>query len=265
MSEWFEHNGVGLHWREDGDPNGPPVLMLNSLGTDLRLWDPILPHLTDYRVIRMDTRGHGLSDAPDTNYALSSLTEDALGLVEHLGLTRLSIMGVSLGGMMAQAMAAAAPELVDRVVLSNTAQKMGTLRLWAERIDAVRTGGVASIAEAILDRWFAPDFRHGDNIGLWRNMLTRTPAQGYAGCCAALAAADLSDTAPRIACPALVIGGSADGASPPENVRTLAGAIPGATYQEIDGAGHLPMAETPDRFATLVRDFLKEPAHARQI
>lgn len=265
MSRWFDHNGVGLHWREDGDPSGAPVLLLNSLGTDLRLWDPILPHLSKHRVIRMDTRGHGLSDAPDGAYTLASLTGDALGLIRHLGLSRLSVIGVSLGGMKAQAMAAKAPDLIARVVLSNTAQQMGTPQMWADRMDAVQTGGVASIAEAILDRWFAPDFRHGDSIGLWRNMLTRTPAQGYAGCCAALAAADLSDTAPRIACPALVIGSSADGASPPEIVRTLAGAIPGATYQEIDGAGHLPMAETPDRFATLVRDFLKEPAHARQI
>jgi len=163
---------------------------------------------------------------------------------------------------MAQSMAAKASDLVDRVVLSNTAQQMGTAQMWGDRITAVEADGVGSIAEAILDRWFGPDFRHGDAIGFWRNMLTRTPAHGYAGCCAALADADLSEMAARITCPALVIGGSADGASPPDIVRALAEAIPGAAYQEIQGVGHLPMAEAPDRFAGLIRDFMKEAAHA---
>lgn len=262
MNGWFQHNGVGLHWREDGNPAGAPLLLLNSLGTDLRLWDPVLPALADHRVIRMDTRGHGLSDTPAGTYTLASLTDDALGLVRHLGPTKLTVIGVSLGGMMAQALAVQAPDIVQRVVLSNTAQRMGTPEMWAERVDAVRSRGVASIADAILDRWFAPGFRNGDSIDLWRNMLIRTPAEGYAGCCAALAAADLSDKAPRISCPALVIGGSDDGASPPDVVRALADAIPNATYTEIEGVGHLPMAEAPERFVAPVRDLLKEPARA---
>ncbi|MEO1238499.1 MAG: 3-oxoadipate enol-lactonase [Pseudomonadota bacterium] len=259
---WFRHNGVGLHWREDGDPSGPPVLLLNSLGTDLRLWDGVLPNLSGHRVIRMDTRGHGLSDAPGGPYDLVALTTDALGLVRHLGVARLSVIGVSLGGMMAQFMAATAPDLVDRVVLSNTAPRMGTQQLWADRTRAVNADGLDSIADAILERWFAPAFRTDDTIGLWRNMLTRTPDLGYMGCCAALADADLGDIVPQIACPALVIAGAEDGASPPDLVRPLAAAIPDARYHEMAGVGHLPMIEAPDSFAALVRDFLKEPAHA---
>lgn len=262
MTCWLQRDGVGLHWREDGDPAGSPVLLLNSLGTDLRLWDGLLKHLSGHRVVRVDTRGHGLSDAPDGPYSLATLTDDALGLIRHLGVTRLSVIGVSLGGMIAQSIAATVPDLVDRVVLSNTAQRMGTAEMWGDRIASVKSGGMDSIADTILDRWFAPVFRSGDTIDLWRNMLTRTPVPGYVGCCAALASADLTDVAPRIACSALVIGGAEDGASPPDIVRALSAALPNATYREVEGIGHLPMVEAPERFAALVSDFLKEPAHA---
>ena len=257
----FDHDGVSLHWREDGDPTGPAVLLLNSLGTDLRLWDGFVPHLSGHRVIRMDTRGHGLSDAPDGPYSLKVLAGDASALIDYLGLTALSVIGVSLGGMMAQVLAAEMPDRIQRVVLSNTAERMGTPGMWNDRIAAVQSGGFASIADAVLDRWFAPGFGSGADIALWRNMLTRTPAKGYAGCCTALAKADLGALSPRIACPTLVIGGSEDGASPPDIVRALARAIPGAAYHEIDGVGHLPMAEAPERFARIVHDFLKEPEH----
>lgn len=262
MTRWLDHKGVGLHWREDGDPDGAPLLLLNSLGTDLRLWDGILPQLSAYRVIRMDTRGHGLSDAPDTDYTLAMLVEDAAALIDHLRLQRLSVIGVSLGGMMAQALAARMPDLIARLVLSNTALRSGTDDLWSARMAAVRSAGLESIADAVLDRWFASAFRDGPEIGIWRNMLTRTPAQGYIGCCAALAKADLSAISTQIACPTLVIAGSEDGASPPDIVRTLAEAIRGATYREIGGVGHLPMAEAPDQLARLISDFLKEPTHA---
>ncbi|MEL6167373.1 MAG: 3-oxoadipate enol-lactonase [Pseudomonadota bacterium] len=262
MTTWLQRDGVGLHWREDGDPAGAPVVLLNSLGTDLRLWDPVLPALAEYRVIRMDTRGHGLSDVPAAPYSLAMLTADAAALVAHLELGRFAIVGVSLGGMIAQALAAEMPDRTERVILSNTALRIGTPEMWADRIDAVQTGSLDGIADAVLERWFAPAFRAQSGNGLWRNMLTRTPAAGYAGCCAALAAADLTATAKEISCPALVIGGSDDGATPPAIVRELAAAIPHAEYVEIDGAGHLPMAETPDRFADLSGTFLKEPVRA---
>lgn len=257
----FDHDGVSLHWREDGDPTGPPVLLLNSLGTDLRLWDGFVPHLSKHRVIRMDTRGHGLSDAPDGPYSLEVLAGDASALVDHIGLSAFSVIGVSLGGMMAQVLAAGMPDRIQRVILSNTAERMGTSEMWEDRIAAVQNGGLASIADAVLDRWFAPGFGAGADIALWRNMLKRTPTKGYMGCCKALAEADLGALSPRIAGPTLVVGGSADGASPPDIVRALARAIPGAAYQEIDSVGHLPMAEAPDRFARVVHDFLKEPKH----
>ena len=150
---------------------------------------------------------------------------------------------------------------IERVVLSNTALRMGTAKMWADRVAAVQTGGLASIAEPILDRWFSTGFRTDPEIGLWRNMLLRTSPAGYAGCCAALAKADLSDAASHIHCPAFVLSGSEDGASPPDLVRSLANAISGALHAEFFGVGHLPMAEAPDRFSVLVAAFLKGEDH----
>jgi 3-oxoadipate enol-lactonase len=152
MNATLETNGTTLHWRQDGDPQGAPVLLLNSLGTDLHLWDAVIPHLSGHRVIRLDTRGHGHSDAPTGDYTLAQLVADATALIDHLALPRLSVVGVSLGGMMAQALAAQMPDRIARVVLSNTAPRLGTAQAWADRIAAVRTGGIESIADAILDR-----------------------------------------------------------------------------------------------------------------
>ena len=257
MIGWIERGGVGIHWREDGDPNGAPVLLLNSLGTDLRLWEEILPMLGSRRIIRVDTRGHGLSDAPETGYSLDALAEDVVTVIQCLNLTNLTVAGVSLGGMVAQALTTKLPDHVERLILSNTAAQMGNPKLWNARIEAVLDQGLEGIADAILDRWFASSYRSKSPIRLWRNMLIRTPATGYIGCCAALAKADLTEMAPTISCPTLLIGGSEDGASPPEFVRALARTIPNAEHHEITGAGHLPMAETPNEFAALFNDFME--------
>ncbi|MEM8786930.1 MAG: 3-oxoadipate enol-lactonase [Pseudomonadota bacterium] len=251
--------GIRLFWREDGPQAGPALLFLNSLGTDLRLWDGVVARLQDtYRCIRMDTRGHGETGAPDGGpYDMAMLTEDAAAILDHLGLARVTPVGVSLGGMMAQNLAATRPKTVTRAVFSNTAPRMGSAQLWADRISAVRAGGIERIADAILDRWFAPEARHGPDMDHWRAMLTATPAQGYAGCCAALAAADLGAQIARITCPALVVAGAHDGASPPAQVKSFADSLANARYEEMGGVGHLPMAEAPDRFAALVRHFLE--------
>lgn len=264
MTGWLRHNGVGLHWREDGDPDGGPVLFLNSLGTDLRLWDAIVALLPkDLRLIRMDTRGHGLSDTPEGPYSIEMLAGDAEALIDHLALSHLTVVGVSLGGMVAQALAVVRPGQVEALVLSNTATRMGSDAMWTDRIAAVESGGIAAIAEGILDRWFAAKFRKGPDIGMWQNMLTRTPPEGYAACCAALAKADLGAATPKINQSTLVIAGSDDGASPPDLVRHTASMIPGARYAELCGVGHLPMVEAPEKFAALLHDFFKkEPAHA---
>jgi 3-oxoadipate enol-lactonase len=228
-----------LHWRADGDPEGRPVVFANSLGTDLTLWDAVLPLLPGgLRLIRFDTRGHGQSTVPPPPYALDDLVGDAEALLDHLHVRGAVFVGLSLGGMIAQGLAARRPDPVAARVLSNTAARMGTPGMWQDRIAAVEAGGIATVAEPILDRWFGPGFRASGAVAPWRAMLTGTPRDGYLGCCAALAGADLT--------------------APSEIVRATAALIPGARFVEIDGAGHLPCVETPAAHAAILSAFLKE-------
>ncbi|MEM9707238.1 MAG: 3-oxoadipate enol-lactonase [Pseudomonadota bacterium] len=258
---WLDHNGIRLHWREDGPAGAAAILFLNSLGTDFRLWDKVLPAFaTAHRCIRLDTRGHGQSDAPETDYDIEMLKGDALALLDHLGLEKVTLIGVSLGGMIAQSIASSEPKRVVSAVFSNTAARMGAPDLWAERIQAVRAGGMETMADAILDRWFPAPYRNGPEIDHWRSMLIATPVAGYVGCCAALAAADLTENTSKIDCSALVIGGSSDGSSPPDVVRGFSNRLTRAEYHEIEGSGHLPMADAPTRFVALVEKFLERVA-----
>lgn len=258
----IEANGVALHWREDGDPAGRPLVFANSLGTDLRLWEAVLPQLpAGLRIIRFDKRGHGLSDCPPAPYAMEDLISDAEALLDGLDIRGCAFVGLSIGGMIGQGLAARRPDLIRALVLSNTAAKMGEPAMWQARIDAIRAGGVEAVADAVMERWFSPAFRARPELALWRNLLTRTPAEGYIGCCAAIAGADLSATTSALHLPTLAIAGSEDGASPPDLVRDTAGMIPGSRFTTIDGAGHLPCVEASEAYAALITDFLKETAH----
>lgn len=255
-------NDVALHWREDGNPAGRPVVFANSLGTDLRLWDDIVPLLPqDLRLIRFDKRGHGLSSCPAAPYSMESLIGDAEALLDHLGLRDCLVVGLSIGGMVAQGLAARRPDLVRAAVLSNTAARMGTPEMWAERIAKIEAGGIAALAEPILERWFSAAFRQTDALEAWRNMLLRTPKEGYLGCCHALAGADLTEQTKALRLPLLAIAGAEDGASPPDLVRATADLVEGARFEEIAGAGHLPCVEAPHRYAEILNKFFKEVGH----
>ncbi|MBP1804194.1 3-oxoadipate enol-lactonase [Rubellimicrobium aerolatum] len=247
-----------MHVRVEGD--GPLVLLANSLGTDLRLWDDLLPLLPPgLRVARFDKRGHGLSDLGGA-VTVEDLADDAVALIESQGGPAV-VMGVSIGGMIAQALALRRPDLVRALVLSNTAARLGTPDSWAARIAQVEGQGLAAISDGIMERWFAPAFRATPQLASWRNMLARTSPDGYVACCRALARADLTADAPALSCPVLMIAGTQDGASPREVVEATARLIPNARLAVLD-AGHLPMAETPEAFAAAVSPFLKEHAHA---
>lgn len=250
-----------LHHRSDGPADGPPVLFANSLGTDLRLWDTVLPLLPPHlRLIRYDKRGHGLS-ATGGGTRIEDHAADAIALIEAVATRPVVFVGLSIGGLIAQTVASLRPDLVRALVLSNTAARLGTAESWAARISAIREGGMEAIADALMDRWFAPAFRATPDCGLWRAMLARTPPEGYIAACEALATADQSTATAALRLPALVIAGADDGASPPALVRATAALIPGATFREIPGAGHLPCVETPALWAALAIPFLTE--HAR--
>ena len=257
----LELGDVVLHYRIDGDPGGKPVVFANSLGTDLRLWDLILPLLPDgLRILRFDKRGHGLSSCPGDKYTMDELVDDTAGLMHALGIDNCLFVGLSIGGIIAQGLAAKYPDLVRAMVISNTAAKIGTPEMWRERIDAVRAGGVEALADAIMQRWFARVFHEQRPLELlaWRNMLTRTPAAGYIGCSEAIAANDYTEATSRLTLPTLAIAGSEDGSTPSEVVRATADLIEGSRYLQIDEAAHLPCVERPDLYADALAGFIRE-------
>lgn len=249
-----------LHVEAGGPAGAPTVVFANSLGTDLRLWHRVLPLLPEgLRVVRYDKRGHGLS-AAGGGTVIDDHADDAIAVIEAFADGPVVFAGLSIGGLIGQVVASRRPDLVRALVLSNTAAKLGTADSWQARIDAVTSGGLESIADAVMERWFAPPFRAGPDLALWRTMLVRTPPAGYVAACAALAGADQTAATRALRLPVLVIAGSADGASPTSVVKATADLIPGAAFHEIAGAGHLPPVETPEAWAALVAPFLR--AHA---
>lgn len=252
-----------IHYREDGDENGAPVVFANSLGTDLRLWDSVLPLLPrGLRIIRYDKRGHGLSSCPPAPYGMDQLVADAERLLDRLGVRDCLFVGLSIGGMIAQGLASKRPNLVRAMTLSNTGARIGTREMWQDRIDAVGSGGVESLADAVMERWFSAEFRSGPELAVWRRMLVRTPAEGYAGCSAAIQGADFRDSTAALTLPTLAIAGDEDGSTPPDLVRETAGLVPGSRFCLIEGAGHLPCVEKPEAFAAVLGEFIEETGHA---
>jgi 3-oxoadipate enol-lactonase len=252
-------NGIVQHLSVTGPENQPWIVFANSLGTDFRIWDGVLDALDDrYRVLRYDMRGHGLTEAPPGPYAMTDLRDDLLCLFNQLEIERATIVGLSVGGMVAQSLAAAAPDRVDRLVLMDTAHRIGPPALWEDRIAAVSDGGMEAIADAVLERWFSSDYKTVNpqaRAGA-RAMLSRVPAVGYAGICAAIRDADLTEAAARIDVPTLCLCGDQDKATPPDLVLALADLLPRAEFRLIEGAGHLPCLEKPDAVATEITAFL---------
>lgn len=243
-------NDVTLHYRYRGG-SGAPIVFLNSLGTDLRIWDAVIASLpADTPVLQMDKRGHGLSD--DGPISMALLVSDVAAVMDHLNCGPAIICGDSVGGIIAQGLAASRADLVSGLVLCCTAAKIGEAEGWNARIDAVTADGIAPLADAILERWFSPDFirdRPADLAG-YRNMLTRTSAVGYAGVCAAIRDTDFRAQTAALHVKTHCIAGSTDLATPPELVADLAGMISGATFEVIADVGHLPCIEAPDRVAS---------------
>lgn len=253
---------VALHVQVEGPADGPVVVFGNSLGTDLRLWDGVVARLpAGLRIIRYDKRGHGLSTCPAPPYSMGALIHDAERVMDALGARDAVFVGLSIGGLIAQGLAAKRLDLVRAVVLSNTAAKIGTRAMWEDRIAAVRADGLPAMTHAIMERWFAPSFRESDAAAPWRRMVETCPEDGYVGCSAAIAGSDFHTTTAALRLPALVIAGDHDGATPPDLVRELADLIPGAKFELMRNVGHLPCAEQPAAYAAILIKFLSEIGH----
>ncbi len=255
-------DGINLHYRVDGPADGAPVVFANSLGTDFRLWDPVLHYLPEnLRIIRYDKRGHGLSDAPPAPYGMGTLVRDAEQLLDHLNVKDCVFVGLSIGGLIAQGLAVKRLDLMRAVVLSNTAAKIGNRDMWDERIAAIETGGIKALAAPTMERWFSKTFRQTSDMLAWQHMMERQSQEGYIGCCAAIAGTDFITPTSGLRLPTMAIAGSEDGSTPPDLVRETADLIPGSRFELIRGAGHLPCVEQPEAYAKILTTFLTEIGH----
>ena len=253
-------DGAILRARLIGPPDAPPLLLLHSLGCDGTLWTPQIRALSqNFRMIVPDLRGHGDTRAAATPVTLGRLGQDALAILDDARVRRAHVCGISLGGAIAQWLAIEAPERVDRLVLANTAARIGSHATWQERETLVRTQGMAAVAPAVIGRFFGPDFRqaHPEIASGFLRRLLDMPTDGYAACCAALRDADLTARLGTIASPTLVIGGSHDESTPAALAEALAAGIPGARLLIIDAA-HLSNIECSAAFNDALREHLLE-------
>jgi 3-oxoadipate enol-lactonase len=247
-----------IHYRIDGEDSAPPLVLSNSLGAALEMWEPQLaPFSARFRVIRYDTRGHGESSAPSGAYTIERLGRDVVALLDALSIPHAHFCGLSMGGATGIWLGIHAPERIDRLVLANTAAKIGTADMWNARIDAVRKGGTASIAPAVLARWFTPALLDSPTplVARMRATFERTSADGYAACCAAVRDTDLRFVLGRIHRPTLVIAGSEDTSTPPHDGRYLSDHIANARYVELQ-APHLSNVQAATAFTQAVMQFL---------
>jgi 3-oxoadipate enol-lactonase len=252
--------GRAIEIAEQGPPDGPALVLAGALGTDLRVWDALPAHLPPgLRIVRVAMAGHGASDTAGVR-RMADHAGDVLAVLDDRGIDRATMVGLSVGGMVALALAERAPERVASLVLCCTAHRIGTAALWSQRIADVEGKGLPAMADAILERWFSAEWRAAEPglLALWRNVLARTSPDGYTAVCAAIRDADLTEAARRWAGPALCIAGERDGSTPPEVVRGLADLMPAARFAQIDGVGHIPPVEAPERLGRLITDFLEE-------
>jgi 3-oxoadipate enol-lactonase len=234
------------------------LLLSHALGTTRDLWLPQIAAFSNaFRVIRYDTRGHGRSDAPPDSYTLEELGRDALAVLDAAGADRAHVCGLSLGGLTAIWLALHAPARIRSLVLASTAARIGTTETWTERIRQVRATGMASIADAMMPRWFTEEFRRREpgTVARYRATVSACPPDGYVGCCAAVRDTDLRRTIHRIAKPVVVVIGSADPVTTPAHGREICAAIAGSRMVTL-GAAHLPNVERADEFTGAVLEFL---------
>lgn len=266
---FIEGRGTVHFYRFDGPPPGvprarAPLVFINALGTDCRIWDPLLevlpPRLKERAILSYDLRGQGLSALGTAPHTLTTLVDDLAFLLDQLDLGPAIVCGLSLGGLVAQGLAAAAPERVAALCLCATGLEIGAPQLWTERIGVVRSRGLAELTSAILERWFAPGFRREQPalVRGYQTLFERNSLEGYIASLEVLRDTDLSAQAAHVRAPALVIAGESDAATPPVRVQRLAAALNRSRYGTLSAAGHLFPIEQPEALAEALALFIEE-------
>jgi 3-oxoadipate enol-lactonase len=258
-------NGIQINYTLEGPADGPVVTMSHSLATDLSMWDPQAKALAQrYRVLRYDTRGHGGSDAPAGAYSLGQLADDARGLLKALGVAKTHWIGLSMGGMIGQALALSSPELLKSVSLCDTSSRIppDMRHLWDERIATVEAKGMEPMVEPTVARWFTPTFleTRKDAVEPVKAMIRKTPPKGYVGCCHAIRVLDLTDRLSAIKLPTLIIVGAQDLGTPVAASQAIHERIQGSELVILDPASHLSNLEQPQAFTEALQTFLKRVA-----
>lgn len=255
---FVQSNGARIHWKLEGEDGAPALVLLNSIGTDMDLWDPLLPTLrAHYALLRIDTRGHGASDAPGGDYALADLATDVFAAMDAAGIASAGVAGVSLGGMIAMEMALRCPERVESLALICTSVTMDQAA-WQARVDAVRGNGMAAIADLAMSRFLSPGFLNAQPAlaATIRRQLLMMPAAGYAGCAAAIRDMDLAGRLGRIFCPTLVVTGDRDTSTPfAGHGEHLLSGIDQSRHIAISAA-HLATIEAPEALGAALVSFI---------
>jgi 3-oxoadipate enol-lactonase len=241
-------------------PAGAPVVVLsNSLGSTYAMWDAQVDALSEhFRVVRYDTRGHGRSAVPAGPYSLDDLADDVVDLLDALGVEKVDFVGLSLGGMTGMAFAARHPERVDRLVVLCTSAHLPPAQGWIDRAAAVRADGAGAVAEAVVQRWFTPDYLEANPPVRkeCEEMVASTPPEGYAACCEAIAAMDLLAQLSRITAPTLAIAGEDDPATPPPHLEAIATGVRQGRLLVVPDSAHLANAQQPEAVTTAILNHL---------
>jgi 3-oxoadipate enol-lactonase len=253
---------IRLNARLLGPATAPVVVLSHALGTDTSIWDGVVALLQSrFRILTYDHRGHGHSDAPPPPYTMGALIRDLERVMDYFALKDAVVVGVSLGGLVAQGLAVKRLDLVRGLVLSNTAARIGTPDLWRTRIEDIRRTGLDAYADGAMQRILGPAFRTNPALPYLRGLLTKTAPDGWIGCASAIAGTDFYTTTASLRLPTLAIAGANDGSTPPDLVRETAALIPGHRFALMRGAGHLPMVEKPTEYAALLETFFAEIGH----
>lgn len=255
-------DGVSLNARVDGPEGAPWVVMSNSLGSNLSMWDGQIDLLTrKYRVLRYDHRGHGASDVPPGPYSFGMLTGDVIQLMDRHGIDRADWIGLSMGAMTGLGLAIHHPDRFGRMVLADGRADAPDMfkAMWDQRIAVVTDGGVEAVADGTLAMWLTEDWRiaNPETTAAVRRMIVSTDPKGYVACCRGLKDLDYLKDLGSIRNPVLYICGSEDKGAPPEVMKAMAAATPGAHYVEIENAGHVPNINRPEAFNAALAKFLE--------